>query len=172
MVDELKPSAGSLVGSAVSVIAAIGNVPMFTDTDCVTPPDEQRTSARPDAVPAINEVVTIPVASIVPRVIVFVPLPKVGSVRGIPGGITGGISIKRKVNVTLVPLETGTPAELFTTAFISEELCPSAGSTVGLAVSVIEPTPIPTVTVWVILLDVHVTSAIPGSVASAAIKET
>ena len=70
MVDELTPSAGIDPGFAASVIDAIGNVPMLTDTDCVRPPDEQTTSARPDVVPAISETVTTPVESIVPIVMV------------------------------------------------------------------------------------------------------
>ena len=98
---------------------------------------------------------------------VFVPLLKVG---GVLGGTSGDITGKIKVNVTLVPTETATPAEFFRTAFISEEPCQSAGSDVGLAVSVIEPTPIATVTVWVIPFDIHVTSAIPGTIP--AINET
>ena len=115
----LVPSAVRVLGVAVTVILATTAPVKVTVTDCLTPLDVAVTVADPAVVPAIKETDTIPVASGVATVYVVPPL----------------LNLPRfVVNVTDVPGVTGAPPLSLRVAVMVEELVPSAGMLVGLAV--------------------------------------
>ena len=118
----LAPSAGRVLGVAVTVMLAT-TVPLkVTVTVCVTPFEVAVTVADPAAVPAINETDTIPVSSTVVT-LVLDKVPRVVE------------------KVTVVPTGTGFPVVSLTVAVITLELEPSAGMLVGDAVRAMDPTP-------------------------------
>ena len=128
MVEELAPSAGSEDGLADSRIEAICDVaPIPTFVACVTPLAVHVTIAIPDVVPAIKDTTTLPVAAAelcVVNVMVLVPFENVPSVV---------LNVTRMLDALI-----GLPDESSSSAVRVEELAPSAGSEVGLAVSVME----------------------------------